>query len=187
MADNEEPTPAEPAHSQEPALGPAVDFITRVVAPASLLTAILYYFGYLREHALFAYFGVDPGSLGFSTTDYLVRSAGTIFLPIATVLVCGVLAVAAHHLLSFALSRANGRWARVACIGIGVIAIVLLIIGILGLQQRTDVNLPALTAPILLGIGALMLEYTIHTAAITYRCRSSCRTLLAGLGTCGVS
>jgi hypothetical protein len=166
MDGNEESTAAEPVHGHEPGLGPAVDFITRVVAPASLLTAILYYFGYLREHALFAYFGVDLGSLGFSTTDYLVRSAGTIFLPIATVLVCGILAVAAHHLLSLAMSRADGRWTRVACIGIGVVAIVLLAIGVLGLQQRTDMNLPPLAAPIALGIGALLLEYTIHTAAI---------------------
>ena len=166
MAGNEEPTAAEPVHGHEPGLGPAVDFITRVVAPASLLTAILYYFGYLREHALFAYFGVDLGSLGFSTTDYLVRSAGTIFLPIATVLVCGILAVAAHHLLSLVMNRANGKWTRVACIGIGVAAIVLLTIGVLGLQQRTDINLPPLMAPITLGIGALLLEYTVHTAVI---------------------
>lgn len=164
MAANEEPTAAESAPGHEPALGPAVDFITRVVAPASLLTAILYYFGYLREHALFAYFGVDPGSLGFSTTDYLVRSAGTIFLPIATVLVCGVLTVAVHHILSLALSRADSKWRLVSCVGIGVIAIVLLAIGVLGLQQP-DVNLPPLAAPIALGTGALLLEYTVHTAA----------------------
>ena len=61
-----------------------MDFVTRVVVPASLLTAILYYFGYVRELALFGYFGVDLGSLQFSTTDYLVRSAETIFLTIGT-------------------------------------------------------------------------------------------------------
>ena len=166
MAGTEELSPAEPGRSNEPGLGPAVDFITRVVAPVSLLTAILYYFGYTREHALFGYFGVDLGSLRFSTTDYLVRSAGTIFLPIATVLVCGVLAVAAHHLLSLALSRADGRWRRVACLGIGAIAIVLLAIGVLGLQQRTDSNLSPLTSPIALGTGALLLEYSVHTTAI---------------------
>ena len=65
--------------AKDNSLGAAADFVTHVVAPASLLTAILYYFGYVRELALFGYFGVDLGSLQFSTTDYLVRSVGTIF------------------------------------------------------------------------------------------------------------
>lgn len=66
VAGTEEPSAAEPGRSNEPGFGPAVDFVTRVVAPVSLLTAILYYFGYMREHALFGYFGVDLGSLRFS-------------------------------------------------------------------------------------------------------------------------
>jgi len=95
----EAPT-ASPGHAKEPGLSAAVDFVTRVVAPASLLTAILYYFGYTRERALFGYFGVDLESLRFSTTDYLVSSVGTIFVPIGTVLLCGVFALAGHHLLA---------------------------------------------------------------------------------------
>jgi hypothetical protein len=89
-------------------LGPVIEFVTRVLAPAGLLTAVLYYFGYVREQALFAYFGVDLGSVGFSTTDYLVRSAGTVFLPLATVLVAGVTAVIAHHLLGYLLTSIFG-------------------------------------------------------------------------------
>jgi hypothetical protein len=89
-------------------LGPFIEFVTRVLAPAGLLTAVLYYFGYVREQALFAYFGVDLGSVGFSTTDYLVRSAGTVFLPLATVLVAGVTAVIAHHLLGYLLTSIFG-------------------------------------------------------------------------------
>jgi hypothetical protein len=82
------------------------------------------------------------------------------------VLVCGVLAVAAHHLLSLTLSRADGKLPRVACIGLGAIAIVLLAIGVLGLQQHTGANLPPLTSAIALGTGALLLEYSVHTTAI---------------------
>ena len=81
--------------------GPVVEFASRVLAPAGVLTAMLFYFGYVREQALFAYFGVDLGSLGFTTTDYLVRSTGTVFVPVATLLVAAVAAVAGHYLLLY--------------------------------------------------------------------------------------
>jgi hypothetical protein len=82
-------------------LGPVVEFVSRVLAPAGVLTAVLYYFGYVREQALFAYFGIDLGSLDFSTADYLVRSAGTLFFSLATLLVVAVMAVASHYVLLY--------------------------------------------------------------------------------------
>ena len=122
-------------HTKDPGLGAAVDFVTRVVAPASLLTAILYYFGYTREHALFGYFGIDLESLRFSTTDYLVRSVGTIFVPIGTVLLCGVFVLAGHHLFAPALTRADAKWRSVIWIVIAAVAVILLAIGVNGLEQ----------------------------------------------------
>jgi hypothetical protein len=151
--------------AKEPGLSTAVDFITRVVAPASFLTAILYYFGYVREHALFGYFGVDLESLQFSTTDYLVRSAGTVFLPVGTVLVFGVLALLAHHLLTFALGNANRRLCRAAWVGIAIIAVTLLTLGVVGLEQPKEANLSPLLPPIALGVGAFLVEYTVCIAA----------------------
>ena len=164
MTDSGEAPNASPEHAKEPGLGAAVDFVTRVVAPASLLTAILYYFGYTREHALFGYFGVDLESLRFSTADYLVRSVGTIFVPIGTVLLCGVFALAGHHLLTPALTRANKKWRSGACIGIATVAVVLVAIGVIGLEQLV-VNLFPLISPIALGAGAFLLEYAVYIAA----------------------
>jgi hypothetical protein len=156
---------ASPGHAKEPGLGAAVDFVTRVVAPASLLTAILYYFGYTRERAAFGYFGVDLESLQFSTTDYLVRSVGTIFVPIGTVLLCGVFALAGHHLLVPALTGADDKWRNASWIGIATVAVVLLAIGVNGLEQLVDVDMLPLVSPIALGAGAFLLEYAIYTAA----------------------
>jgi hypothetical protein len=151
--------------AKEPDLSTAIDFVTRVVAPVSLLTAVLYYFGYVREHALFGYFGVDLESLKFSTADYLVRSAGTIFLPVGTVLACSVLALLAHHLLTFGLSHADRKCHHAAWAGIGIIAVALLALGIIGLEQPKEANLSPLVSPIALGTGALLVEYTVYIAA----------------------
>jgi hypothetical protein len=156
---------AAPEGAKDNSLGAAADFVTRVVAPASLLTAILYYFGYVRELALFGYFGVDLGSLQFSTTDYLVRSVGTIFLPVGTTLACAALALLLHHLLILTLSRADRKWRRASWAVTGTAAMALLILGVAGLEAPRDVDLPPVSPPVALGTGALLAEYTVYLAA----------------------
>ena len=98
----------------ESCLEPVIGFVSRVLVPGGLLTAVLYYFGYVREQALFSHFGIDLGIVGFSTTDYLVRSTSTVFFPLATVLLLGVVAVAGHYLLVHLLPRMDDRWRQAA-------------------------------------------------------------------------
>jgi hypothetical protein len=156
---------AAPASGRSP--GQLIEFASLVLAPASLLTAIVYYFGYVREQALFAYFGVDLGSLGFSTADYLVRSAGTIFVLIATLLVAAVIAVAGHHLLIYLVKRAPVQWQQVAWTALGAVAVVLLLVGTTGLARRHDPLLDPLLAPVALAAGAVLLEYGIEAGQTT--------------------
>src|SRR6267143_7302776 len=67
-----------------------------VVAPVTLLTALLYYFGWIRSNSLWLYFGVDQSALGFSVQDYLVRSIGAIFAPLGGLLILCLLLIEAH-------------------------------------------------------------------------------------------
>ena len=147
--------------------GPVVEFASRVLAPAGVLTAVLFYFGYVREQALFAYFGVGLGSLGFTTTDYLVRSTGTVFVPVATLLVAAVAAVAGHYLLSYWLGRRVRRSQRITCLVLCAAAVVLLLFGVIGLYRRADPLLSPLAAPAALGTGAFLLEYAVGAARTT--------------------
>ena len=57
--------------------------IAGIVAPATLLTALAYYFGWRRERAFAGYFGIDPSVLGFSTSDYILRSVDALFVPVS--------------------------------------------------------------------------------------------------------
>ena len=143
-------------------LGSIAEFASRFLAPAGVVTAVLYYFGYVREGVLFAYFGVDLGSVKFSTTDYLVESAGTVFLPLATVLIGGLVVVIVHHLLAYLLTRVKHRWRRVAWLTVGAITLILLVFGIVGLQLRAHPLISPLAAPVALLGGALLLEYTVE-------------------------
>lgn len=146
----------------ESGLEPVIGFVSRVLVPGGLLTAVLYYFGYVREQALFSHFGIDLGIVGFSTTDYLVRSTSTVFFPLATVLVLGVVAVAGHYLLVYLLPRMDDRWRQAAWIILGATALVLLAAGVAGLQRRADPAIGPLVAPTALAGGALLLEYTVE-------------------------
>jgi hypothetical protein len=168
-------------------LGPVIDFATRVLAPASVLTAVLFYFGFVRERALLGYFGIDLGSVDFSTTDYLVRSAGTLFVPLATVLIAGLAAVAGHLLLAYTLGLVDRRWRRIVWAALGVIAVVLLLVGVVGLYRRTDplqgpLGSP-LVAPVALGSGALLLEYAVNTARANEAVPAQLSAVLVGTRT----
>ncbi|WP_410566538.1 hypothetical protein [Amycolatopsis sp. cmx-4-61] len=68
----------------------AMRLLGSVVAPTTVLTGLLFFFG--RQHAnwLLDYFGVPLSTMGLTAEDYLVRSADGLFAPIAVV-VAGVL------------------------------------------------------------------------------------------------
>ena len=142
-----------------------LDVVGRVIAPAGVLTAVLYYFGFMREQALFAHFGIDLGSAGFSTTDFLVRSAGTMFVPLVVVLLLAVVAAFAHHGLVLAVSSVppERRWAPWTCLA--ALAVGVLVVGVDGLLTRADPALGPLAPPIALGSGAVLLQYAVDSAA----------------------
>jgi hypothetical protein len=54
-----------------------------VVAPTTLFTALFYYFGWMHAYYFFGYFGVNSTLLGFTPTDYLMRSVDALLLPVA--------------------------------------------------------------------------------------------------------
>jgi hypothetical protein len=81
--------------------------IVAVVAPVTLITALAYYFGYRREEAFAGYFGIDPGALGFTTNDYVLRSVDALFVPITVVLLLAFAAVFLHALAGDRFERVN--------------------------------------------------------------------------------
>ncbi|WUH96930.1 hypothetical protein OHR68_25670 [Spirillospora sp. NBC_00431] len=156
---------AEAPSGDDRAIGRLVEIAGRVLASTGVLTAILYYFGYVRERSLFAYFGVDLGTLGFTTRDYLVLSAGPVFSPLASVMVFGVGALIAHHLLVQLMRGASHRRRLLVCVLLTVAAFVLLTIGAVSLRRHADdaVSGPYLS-PAALGAGTLLLEYVAEAA-----------------------
>lgn len=69
---------------------------TTFVAPATLLSALLFYFGYVSSRAQYLYFGVDVDAIGLSTRDYVMRSPQPLLVPLLVVGLVGAAVLVAH-------------------------------------------------------------------------------------------
>src|SRR5690349_9132346 len=67
-----------------------ISWAASVVAPLSVLTAVLFYFGYASSRAQFEYFGVDVDTIGLSTQDYVMRSPQALLTPLLVLVLVGV-------------------------------------------------------------------------------------------------
>ena len=84
-----EPRPIEPGLGFEKWMG----FLSSFVAPLTLVTALLFYFGYVSTREFFRYFGVDVDIIGLSSQEFVMRSPGALFIPVMvlTLLAAGML------------------------------------------------------------------------------------------------
>jgi hypothetical protein len=83
--------------------------IAGFLAEAAVITALLYYFGWVRTQSMFEYFGIDAGWLGYSTVDYVHRSIDSTF---ATLLVTCVVVVAITYIHGGLLRLLSGMSER---------------------------------------------------------------------------
>ncbi|MFJ6673616.1 hypothetical protein ACIQMJ_21110 [Actinosynnema sp. NPDC091369] len=90
----------------------AVQRVGEALANVTVLTGLLVYFGWRRSDVQARELGIDSAVLGMSTTDYVLRSVGPVFLLLAVVvgiaLVCRWLEPRVR-----AASAGPGRYARV--------------------------------------------------------------------------
>lgn len=83
-----------------------------VVAPATLVSTLLFYFGYVSTRAQFGYFGVDVDTLGFSTQEFVMRAPQPLLVP-ALVLLLGAAALSwVNAIVRRRIEAAAGSTAR---------------------------------------------------------------------------
>jgi hypothetical protein len=77
---------------------------TTIIAPATLLSGLLFYFGYVSSRAQYEYFGIDVDTIGLSTQDYVMRSPQPLLVPLLVLTVLAVLALLAHAAITRRIS-----------------------------------------------------------------------------------
>ena len=73
-----------------------ISFGTTIIAPATVLSGLLFYFGYVSSRAQYEYFGIDVDTIGLGTRDYVMRSPQPLLVPILVLTLVGIGAVLLH-------------------------------------------------------------------------------------------
>jgi len=139
-----------------------------IAAPVTAATALLYYFGWVRAHFMYNYFGVDVALLGFTTADYLLRSITPMFLPLAAGAAAAVLMLQAYPRIKDALRRRGDPVATaapwlVALVGSAIIVWSAAIIRVHDRLPRSDIQItPYVLAPLGLGVGLGLIVWGLY-------------------------
>lgn len=139
-----------------------VSLATSFVAPVTVISGVLFYFGYVAARAQYDYFGLDVDVIGLSTRAYVMRSPQPLLTPMLILVLGGVAVVALHHWVR--RQAAEGWFRRVVTTVLGA-GLVLLTVGILLLAGFSFVggwSYYALVTPVLLGGGAALVAYALR-------------------------
>ena len=143
----------------------ALELFGLVIAPTTIITALAFYFGWTLTNARASYFGIDASALGFSTQDYLLRSADALFVPLGAVLTLALLAVWLHALVTRALADGSrsAQLRRAAGVAI-VVGCVLFALGVVAVFTPLPFSPHYLFAPASPGVGIGLLAYGLYLA-----------------------
>jgi hypothetical protein len=152
--------------------------VTTLVAPTTLVTALLFYFGWARTSSQAFVMGLDESLFGYSTRDYILRSITSMFWPLFNSAVALVLGVVAHaRLLAWsglsgqrpAMRRKRERPVRLINIGIAVVGALLLVLGGAGSQIDRPSRFVSMAAPLAVTVGVVLLAYAAYLRQLVVR------------------
>lgn len=138
--------------------------VAGIVAPSTVVTALLYYYGYVATYARFDHFGVDLATLRLPTQELVLRSVAVLYVPCAVLLTLGIAYVLVRNRTRAALAE-RSRWARLrrvgwVAVGLGGLLLIRALVGIVVPEVARE-EFPA-TTPIALGAGVSSLLYGRH-------------------------
>ncbi|MFE1591480.1 hypothetical protein [Nocardia sp. NPDC058705] len=129
--------------------------IGQFVAPATLLVAVLFYFGWAHVYWFFHYFGVDSTTLDPSMREYLMRTVDALFVPLTVVAVIGMTLQWGYLALPDSVRRREpGRWVKATVV---LVAAAALVNGLSRIYVITPFNRGLCVAPISIIAGTLLL------------------------------
>lgn len=164
MGSAPEPEPPAGPDSTESDLERRIKLISGVLAPTTVLTALLFYYGYVATAAEYAYFGVSMGSLGLSTQDFLLKSVAALYVPLGLLLLLVLLAAWGHAFLQRRLrSRRTDRSWRIGATVVMVGGTLVFARGVAGVVFPSIARSEAIaTTPLCLGLGIGAIAYGRH-------------------------
>ena len=134
-----------------------------IVAPTTLLTALLFYFGWSHAFWYYDYFGVNATLLGLTTRDYVQKSLDGLFVPMLVVACAGLLVLWGHALLRARLGAgARPGVLRVLIPAVAATGLVLVAAALVSVFVATPLSRRLVGTPLTLAAGVLLLVYAVH-------------------------
>ena len=150
----------------EPATGQLERWVrsgASIIAPVTVLSTLLFYFGYVSSRAQYEYFGIDVDTIGLSTQDYIMRSPQPLLMPLLVLTLVGLGALALHSVTRNRIAAADRldlirRLARGSVtLGLTVLgAGIVLLFAYSVVRGWTPYNL---VTPLLLSVGGALTGY----------------------------
>jgi hypothetical protein len=134
-----------------------------IIAPATALSALLFYFGYVSARSQYEYFGVDVDTIGLGTQDYIMRSPQPLLMPLLTLTIIGFGTVALHTITRRRIAAAANT-GRIQLLARGIVAAGLAVLGaglvLLAIYPHVrDWALYDLVTPLLVTLGTALAGY----------------------------
>jgi len=145
--------------------------VASVAAPASIVTALLYYFGWARTSYEATQLGLNDSLLGYSTQDYLLRSMSSLYTPLAVGVVALLVGLACHAgLVSWAdrprdepgAARRRVLVLRYLTAFLVATSAALLVLGGLSSRDGDPSRFVSLFGPVSLTLGIVFAGYAAH-------------------------
>lgn len=144
------------------------EIATAIAGSGVALSALMFYFGWVRTRVLFDFFGVPVSVLDYSTTDYVLRSAEVFFKPaVWTIFTLGVLTAISICVHLVENHDSVQSWRPLIRGVIVLAALGCAIAGVLGLTRRMQPE----TSSVLLCVGGVLiiLLYLLYDTHSTTR------------------
>jgi hypothetical protein len=155
-----------------------------IAAPTTLATALVFWLGFELVDARSGYFELGVGTLGLSTTDYLVRGAEAGIVPLFVLFAAVLVGVGVHAAVTGAMARAAWPWLRPVALVALAIGAVAFVVGFVGLFTPLPAPLDwYLLRPTLLVVGPLVAVEGLRLLHAATAARAS-RT--AAVAVCGI-
>jgi hypothetical protein len=134
-----------------------------IVAPVTVISALLFYFGYVSSSAQYEYFGIDVDTIGLSTQEYVMRSPQSLLFPLLALVVIGLALVVAHLWITARIQGAEPDTVlpiarRTLAAGLAVFTAGMVLVGLYPVLGEWPYY--KLVTPVVVAIGAGVVAYT---------------------------
>lgn len=142
-----------------------VELVGAVAAPVTVVTAVLFYFGWAYTRAFYDYFAIHHTVLNLSVRDYVLRSINSMLWPLIVGLTLAALWTWVHRLVVRTLADKHRQpLLRRLSLALGVVGVTCFVTGVVGASVGDPYTslLRELLAPLGLAAGVALVAYAGH-------------------------